>query len=285
MARAASAVLLAVLAAGCARVPAPGAERSQELTVGSARFRIVYFPEDAAAARQVRRALEVAAPRVARWGGLRDPVTVTIHPTHEALELAVDRRGYAWLHAWARFRTIDLQSPRTWGFLEGSDRDVEELLTHEVTHCAMYQLAGTELTWTLKEIPRWFSEGLASVTAGQGYRYARLADLHAFYQDAAAGSGDGASRPRPSGAARPGDPIVDPDPMYQDQWRVVYGAAHHAVAFLIARYGERRLLETMRRMNAGLRFPAAFREAVGIGEAEFTADFRRYVVWEGWRRE
>ena len=109
MARAASAVLLAVLAAGCARVPAPGAERSQELTVGSARFRIVYFPEDAAAARQVRRALEVAAPRVARWGGLRDPVTVTIHPTHEALELAVDRRGYAWLHAWARFRTIDLQ--------------------------------------------------------------------------------------------------------------------------------------------------------------------------------
>lgn len=285
MTRVASALLLGLLAAGCARVPAGGGERAQELTVGSARFRIVYFPEDAAAARQVRRALEVAASRMDRWGGLRSPVTVTVHPSHEALEVAVDRRGYAWLHAWARFGTIDLQSPRTWGFFEGSDGDVEELLTHELTHCAMYQLAGTELSWVLKEIPRWFSEGLASVTAGQGYRYARLADLRAFYQGAAAGSGDGGPGPRLGGAALPGDPIVDPDAIYQEQWKVVYGAAHHAVAFLIARYGEARVIETMRRMNAGLRFPAAFREAVGIGEAEFTADFRRYVVWEGWRRE
>ncbi len=285
MARSAPAVLIALLAAGCARVPAIGAERAQELTVGAARFRIVYFPEDAATARRIRHALEAAAPRMGRWGGLRDPVTVTIHPTHESLEAAADRSGYAWLHAWARFGTIDLQSPRTWGLLGASDREVQELVTHELTHCAMYQLAGDELSWMYKDIPRWFSEGLASVTAGQGHRYARLADLHAFYQDAAGGSGDGAPRPRPVPATLRGDPIVDPDPIYQEQWRVVYGAAHQAVEFLIARYGEAKVVAILRRMHAGLRFPAAFREAVGIGEAEFTADFRRYVVWEGWRRE
>ena len=291
MARSTAAVLLAALA-GCVRLPSP------DLTVGSARFRIVYAPADAAAARQVRRALEVAAPRVERWGGLRQPVTITVHPTHAALEAAADRRGYAWLHAWARFGTVDLQSPRTWDEEDGgdgqdrgseleepgSDRAVEELLTHELTHCAMYQGAGTELSWMLKEIPRWFSEGLATVTAGQGHRFARLADLSAFYRDAPARPGEEGARPGLTAAALPGDPIADPD-ISPGGWRLAYGAAHHAVAFLIARYGEDTVIQILRRMSAGLRFPAAFREAVGIDEAEFTADFRRYVVREGWRRE
>src|SRR6266542_1505051 len=84
--------------------------------------------------------------------------------------------------------------------------------------------------------------------------------------------------------AQPGDPIVDPAPLSQERSHVVYGAAHHAVEFLIARYGEARVLEVMRLMGTGLRFPAAFKEAIGLTDAEFASDFRRYVVWQGWRR-
>jgi hypothetical protein len=84
--------------------------------------------------------------------------------------------------------------------------------------------------------------------------------------------------------ALPGDPIVDPDPLYQDQSHVVYGAAHHAAEFLIRRYGEERVQRIVELMGEGKGFPAAFREAIGIGEADFASDFRRYVVWEGWRR-
>jgi hypothetical protein len=286
--RGASAALLgAALLAGC--VPRLGGDRppvSEELTVGTARFVLVYPPDHASAARRVRQAIEKAAPRVERWGGLRQQVTVTIHPSHEALEGAVHRLGYDWLRAWARFQTIDIQSPRTWSLFGANERKLDELVTHELTHCAMYQLAGDDLTWMYKEIPRWFSEGIASVTAGQGYRYGGIEDLYAFYQEKLPGSGDGdpgRTRAARAVAALPGDPIVDPDPLYQDQSHVVYGAAHHAAEFLIARYGERKVLEVLRLMGTGLRFPAAFKEAIGLTDAEFASDFRRYVVWQGWR--
>jgi len=230
-----------------------------------------------------------AAARSASFGALAEPVLIVLHPSHQALEAAVHREGYAWLRAWARYRRIDLQSPRTWpaapsGALGPPGRELRELLVHELTHCAMYQLAADERTWMAREIPRWFSEGLASVTAEQGYRYGGLEALFAFYEEQLPGSGDGVpARARPPAAAQPGDPLADPDAMYQHQADVVYGAAHHAARFLVARYGEARVLDVIRRMGTGLRFPAAFRQAIGITDAEFAADFRHYVVWQGWR--
>jgi hypothetical protein len=182
---------------------------------------------------------------------------------------------------------VDLQSPRSWGLLGARDRRIEELLAHELTHCAMYQRAGDEHTWMYKEIPRWFSEGIATVTAGQGYRYARPKDLWSFYASSRAGSGDGVPD-RVRGAARvaalPGDPIVDPDSIHREAWQVVYGAAHHAAEFLMRRYGEARVHRILELMGEGRRFPAAFKEAIGISDVEFASDFRRYIVWEGWRR-
>ncbi|HEX9050750.1 MAG TPA: hypothetical protein VF841_09480 [Anaeromyxobacter sp.] len=288
MARPALVLALALLA-GCAHRQA-GAEpvRTRDVAVADARFRLRWTPGDDAAAAQVARILARAAPRVRRWGALGQPVTITIHPSHAALEDAVQRPGYDWLRAWARYQTIDLQSPRSWGLLGVSDRKLEELLTHELTHCAMYQLAGNDLTWMFKEIPRWFSEGLATYTAGQGYRFPGVEQLWQFYERTLPGAGFG----EPSGDGRGprapvaayGDPIVDSDPIYQDQSDIVYGAAYHAAEFLIARYGEDRVNAVLARMGEGLRFPAAFREAIGISDAEFAADFRRYVVWQGWRR-
>ena len=287
MVRAALALALA-LAAGCAHRQSGGVEvRTRDLAVGETRFRLRWFPVDDRAARQVERVLNRAAPRVQRWGALERQVTITIHPTHDALEEAVQRPGYGWLKAWARYETVDLQSPRTWGFLGVSDDKLEELLTHELTHCAIFQLAGNDLTWMFKEIPRWFGEGIATFTAAQGYRFPGVEQLWQFYEralPAGAGFGESSGRgPRPP-VAMYGDPIVDSDPIYQDQSDIVYGAAFHAADFLIRRYGEDRVHAVLENMGRGMRFPAAFREAVGISDAEFAADFRRYVVWQGWRR-
>ncbi len=288
MVRVALALSLALLSSCAHRISAPAEIRGQDLAVGDARFRVLWTAGDEKAARQVLRAIAIAAPRVQSWGALAQPVTITIHPNHDALEAAVHRQGYDWLRAWARFQTIDIQSPRTWTLFGVSDRKLEELLTHELTHCAMYQLSGNDLTWMYKEIPRWFSEGIASVAAAQGYRYGGLDDLWRFYQEKLPGSGDGIpGRVRATRAPLlilPGDPIVDPDPLYQEQSHVVYGAAHHAAEFLIARYGQERVHRILELMGEGSRFPSAFKEAIGITEVEFAADFRRYVVWEGWRR-
>ncbi|HET8542259.1 MAG TPA: hypothetical protein VFL83_20460 [Anaeromyxobacter sp.] len=286
------ALLLALaLASGCAhRQGGAVEERARDLTVGDARFRLRWLPEDDHAARQVERILQRSAPRVQRWGVLAHPVTIVIHPSHEALEEAVQRPGYSWLKAWARYQTVDLQSPRTWGWTGVSDRKLEELLTHELTHCAIYQLAGNDLTWMFKEIPRWFSEGIATFTAGQGYRFPGVEQLWQFYERALpAGSGFGEATRGERASRAPvaiyGDPIVDSDPIYQDQSDIVYGAAYHAADFLIRRYGEDRVHAVLENMGRGMRFPAAFREAVGISDAEFAADFRRYVVWQGWRKD
>jgi hypothetical protein len=287
--RRALALLLATSAlAGCAAHPPGVGPRAEALAVGAARFRIVYWPEDAAAARQVRRAVEAAAPRVSRWGALRHPVTITIHPSHEALEVAVQRPDHGWLKAWARFDTVDLQSPRTWDREDAGDAKVRELVTHELTHCAMYQVAGDRLSWTHKEIPVWFTEGIANVAAGWGYRYGEIRELYAFYLERlpAAGAGTGAPGRAAAGSpvALPGDPIADPGPLYLEHSEVVYRAAYHAAEFLIRRYGDDRVRRIIELMGEGERFPASFEQAVGITEAEFAADFRRYVVWQGWRR-
>jgi hypothetical protein len=37
------------------------------------------------------------------------------------------------------------------------------------------------------------------------------------------------------------------------------------------------------RMRRGASFAQAFREELGLSEGELLADFRRYLVWEGWR--
>ncbi len=263
--------------------------RAQDVAVGTAHFRVQYWPEDERTVRQVVKALQEAAPRVQRFGDLVQPVTITIHPTHDALETAVNRSGYGWLRAWARYQTIDMQSPRTWGLFGASDKKLDELLTHELTHCAMYQLAGDDLTWMYKEIPIWFSEGIATVAADSRERRAGPEDLWRYYHDTLPAGSGGGEPGRTHGprvpVALPGDPIVDPGPIYQDQSEIVYRAARHAAEFLIARYGEAKVHRILELMGSGMRFPAAFREAVGISDAEFASDFRRYVVWQGWRKD
>jgi hypothetical protein len=298
------ALSLALVAACAPRVPAP-ALRSRDVAVGEVRIRIEWLPDDDRSAERIARAVELAVPRALRWGALPHPVTIRIHPSHAALEAAVHRHGYDWLRAWARHQTIDIQSPRTWTVFGATDRKIEELVTHELTHCAMYQLAGTEVTWMYKEIPRWFSEGLASVAAGQGYRYAGVEVLSRFYQDRLPGSGDGDPtsvragrfpvslpdelmvhpdsfpREHPPLVSLRGDPLADSDPLYQEHSHLVYGAAHHAVELLVARYGEERVRRIVETMGRGPRFPAAFQEAIGISDAEFASDFRRHVVARG----
>jgi hypothetical protein len=287
--RAALAALI-VIAAACAHGGGV-ATRTADLTAAGAAFHLQYDPADADAAERLEALLPDVAARVQRWGVLARPITIVIHPSHAALEEAVGRDGYEWLRAWAQFDRIDLQSPRTWRLLGARDREVRELLTHELTHCAMYQLAGKGTDWSVKGIPRWFSEGLASVSAGQGYRRLAIAELTTYYEASLPGSGDGfagasarAARAIPFGV---GDPLVDPDPIYREQSEVVYAAAHHAMEFLLARYGEERTMRVLKLMSRGSdhRFPEAFREAIGITDAEFASDFRRYVVWQGWRRD
>lgn len=280
----AAAALLCALAACAPRVREAPPGRVEVVAVGGATVRLEYQPQDERAARRVAAALARAVPCAEQWGPLLAPVTVVLRPSHEALEAAVQRQGHPWLRGWARYDTIELQSPRTWNrFFLPSAAEVEELLAHELTHCVMYQQAGSAWSWPGLEIPLWFREGMASVTAGQGHRRPRLAELRAFWTrplDGAAGGAAGSAGAAGAGAA--GDPIADPEPLYQAQPELVYGAAHLAFQFLLDRYGADRVRQVLAGMREGHTFPAAFRRAIGLSAAEFEGEFRRYVAWQDW---
>lgn len=259
--------LTAALLTACAHVPPSGElDGARQVVIGDAAFVITYAPVDAAMANEVAQALEAAVPRVRRWGHFEAPVFIRIHPTHDALEAAVRRFDYPWLRAWARYDTIDLQSPRTWGLGPAPTSQVVELLTHELTHCLMYQNAGTRSNWMYKNIPLWFREGMASVTARQGYRRATDEEIWRWMRNT------------------PNlDPVSDADSLYQKESAVVYGAAHRAFEFLVSRYGDAAVGAIMDGMKAGASFESAFVKTTDVNEAAFEREYIRYVQWEGWR--
>jgi hypothetical protein len=257
--------MLLTLGVGCAGGQ-PALKSSLEARSSVGEFHVTYAELDAEAARRVQRSLERAGPALARWGELSTPVRVQVLPNHKALEDAVDRHGYGWLRAWARFDEVYVQSPRTWSLLGARQKELDELLLHELTHCLMYQRSATALSWARKRIPLWFREGMASYTAEQGYRWRSLEDLARHMEE------------------HPDEDLLrNADALFEDQSDLVYGAAHHAFTFLVQRYGEDKVRELMWAMKRGPTFAPAFASVLGLGEEAFLEDFSRYVRLRGFR--
>ncbi len=263
----------------CVHAPGGTSGRLENLQIAGAVFELRYEAEDAETAKQVREALQRAVPEAERWGRLSSPVVVTIHPTHRALEAAAQRRDYSWLRAWTRYRSIDLQSPRTWSRGMATDEEMAQLLVHEMTHCVMYQSAASESTWRTVRIPLWFREGMATVTAGERKRVGP-AEIRRFYQEAAVVSPPAGRAPGVRGGPG-GDPLSAPESLYRSHSDLVYSTAQSAFQFLLERYGEERIRRLLSRMAQGDDFGSAFQQAVGIPVEAFEGEFKRFVLWGG----
>lgn len=247
---------------GCA-FPLATLTETRTVTTPGGTITVRSAPGSKSDADEVERALNAAAPKLARWGALDHPVDLYLMPTHADLERTVRRYGYDWLRAWAQYDDVLLQTPSTWA---RADADVAELLSHELTHCLMYQRSGTPGTWATKDIPLWFREGMATWTAEQGLRWMTLEDLAQVY------------------AQGPGhDPILDAEAMYQSSSAAVYAAAHYAFTFLHHRYGREGVERVLSAMAAGAQFDDAFRIGIGIAPVAFVNEFRRYVTWRAFR--
>lgn len=245
--------------------PLAALKQRQPLAAKDATFVIQYAPVDDSEEARLISALEQALPTIAQWGPLKAPITIYLLPSHDDLESAVGRRGYAWLKAWARYDEIYLQSPRTWAPQGAADNEVTELLKHELTHCAMYQRVGTPETWAQKTVPLWFREGMATWTAGQAYRWPTLEELSHFLNTQRV------------------DPISAPEDLYQLESDIVYAAAHHAFTFLVIRYGTAKVQTLLDGMKSGRDFEGAFAQAMGVSAHDFTAEFARFVRWRAYR--
>jgi hypothetical protein len=221
-------------------------------------YDVLYTPGDAGELVRIRRALLTASPRLSRWGSFRRGVSIRLLPDHEALEEAAGRRGYPWLRAWTFTDEILLQSPRSWRTV--NDDDFAELLTHELTHALMYQLIdpADRASWSLEEPPRWFREGMASVTAGEGHRRLSRAEIIAWL------------------TAHPdADLLHASTELYRTEKAAVYGAAHRTFELLIGGVGDAAVRDLLRRLGQGERFDEAFRGCTGRPLADFEAETLR----------
>ncbi|HEX8435778.1 peptidase MA family metallohydrolase [Archangium sp.] len=263
------AVLALALLSGCAtrrRAAEPALSASVELARPSGQFLIEYDPADARDAARVQQAVEQALPRLARWGALRETVSIKVMPDHESLENAVQQRGMGWLRAWGRYDDVFVQAPSTWGVAGATQPQINELLLHELTHSLMYQLASDRLGWSRKQIPLWFREGMASYTAEQSYRWVSLEEIARHFE-----------------RVPDSDPVRSPGELYRDDSNFIYGVAHHAFSFLVRRYGEDAVRALLGEMYEGKSFPEAFQSAIGVPPDTFVSDFTRYVRWRGFR--
>ena len=268
-----AAALVALGSAGCAAVQHPEGRAIEAfpgegvLVVGQDTFRVHYLPEDAREVEEIGRALATAATRIAPWGAFTAPVDVKVYPDHASLERALRRYDYPWLRAWARYDDVFLQSPRSWGLFRDGPASVAELLTHELTHCLMYQLAAHRSSWLERDgtIPIWFREGMASWTAQQGRKRMSEAALAGWIHQTGR------------------DPIREARDLYQHASGPVYAAAHWAFTFLVESYGVARVRAILAAMRLGADFDAAFRARMGLTRQDFEARFTRYLATGGWR--
>ncbi|MDC0715119.1 hypothetical protein POL68_42115 [Stigmatella sp. ncwal1] len=260
------AALCLLLGTGCLGPRSALAAQAAPLETGLGVFILESPSRKEGEAAMLQVAIENATPRLTQWGRLTQPVTVRLQPDHGALERATGRSGYEWLRAWARYDLLDVQAPDTWHPLKASQRDLDELLLHELTHTVMFQLAASSSDWTQKKIPAWFREGMASYTAEQAYRWPTLEQLARTLED------------NPDW-----EPLLQPEELFEQQMQVAYGAAHHAFVFLMNRYGQDTVKRLIHAMRQGPDFQTAFASTVGLPSEAFLRDFTRYVRLRGFK--
>jgi hypothetical protein len=255
----------AVIAASCA-AQLPLLQRRETLSTSVGSFTVEYSDADSSALPAIAHAVEAAGTPIGRWGELQSLVRIQLLPSHELLEQAVNRPGYEWLRAWARYDEVFIQSPRSWGFIGPTQGEINELLTHELTHCMMYQQSSDRDTWSEKEFPLWFREGMASYTAGQGYRWPTSEELARFLE----------THPKE-------DPIARADGLYRNESDIVYSAAHHAFVYLVQRYGEAGIRDIFHAMRPGPSFSEAFVKVTDQRAEDFTEEFKSFLLRRGFQ--
>jgi hypothetical protein len=178
---------------------------------------LVTLPHDAerGAATWIDAHLPAALGRLAIHGlALHHTTEVRLFTTRTAFARATGKHQ-PWLRAWTTWSLVQLLSPAWWS--DSGEAAQLERLTHEFSHAALFQGLGSERDVRRIRPPLWFIEGTASVVAGQLSR----------------------RMPLPLVVERAGDanPLLADKRLLAEDHHVVYGAAHHALAWLAAEHG------------------------------------------------
>jgi len=265
-------LLCGTVGCGCATMKVSEPATVLQTDAGAIRLEFVEWNEETSDL--LKAAVPEAAKVLSRWGGLQEPVRITVVNSHWELE-ELAGRPLPGISAWGRRTQIILWDPRWWPLPLSARHDpalaaklrrtqVTGLLKHELTHSLMFQRAGGPPADPRGRIPFWFREGMATLTAGEGPQWPPPESLSQWLSKHAEV-----------------DLLRDAPTLSRTEPLIAYGAAFHAFDFLDRRYGDATVLRILELMRVRDGFPDAFREALGISVESFATDFRRYLAWRG----
>ncbi|HVP61516.1 MAG TPA: hypothetical protein VMT11_13200 [Myxococcaceae bacterium] len=269
-------VLAALVSVGPLSCATPRSDGGDAVMTDAGPIRLEFVEWSEGTADLLRSTVPEAAKVLSRWGGLREPVRITVVNSHWELEEAVGR-PLPGISAWARRSQVVLWDPRWWPLPPSAEHDpvlaaqvrrtqVTGLLEHELTHCLMFQRAGPTPADPHQRIPFWFREGMAAVTAGESAQWPPPESLAQWL------------------AAHPDvDLLRDAAALARTDPSIAYGAAYHGFDFLVRRYGDATALRVLELMRVRDGFQDAFQDAVGVSVESFATDFRRYLSWRGFQ--
>ncbi len=253
------------IVSACTHLPTLSKTEKWQNSIGQFTFSFAEH-EQQPSVQMVVKAVSASLPELLWWGKFSSPVCIKIYPMHRGLEQAVGFRGQ-WIRAWAQREVVFIQSPLSWNS-EGvpSQKKINELMLHELTHCLMYQLASNGEEWQTKKIPGWFREGMASVTADQGYRRGTLRELKLFFLK--------------NGGGVLSNVVFTENELESN---MAYSIAHYSFLFLLQNFGRPAIIKLLSSMRRGTQFNGAFLETFGITHESFAERFRDYVLHGHWQ--
>ncbi len=264
-------VLLAALAA-CTHAggrdalgpPADAGEWAQAVsTVDGVRLVVRYERGEDRDARDVQRVLPVAVARARRWGPL-ESATIVVHRSDESFRAATGETGRSALRAWTIYDQVHVRSPNAWGLLGAGEREVQDVLAHELVHCVANQRIGDRDAWARRPLPFWFREGMGIDVPDDQVDRAIRARLRTFESRRTPPTGE-------SALARAGALL----PEYPD---LAYATAYVAFRELLGHGGDAVVGRILDGVREGAPFAESFAAAAGLPVEAFDAEVRAAIV-------
>jgi hypothetical protein len=221
-----------------------------------------------AAVAEVRTAVDSALTSLAGdFPGLpRLPFAVIVHANEAALPASVAGHHHPGSPGLALLERQEIHL--LWREMLGEPGGgVRSVVKHEVVHILLQQLAGP----FGGQVPRWFHEGLAQTLAGDGYLGAREQDI--------------VWRANTNHLLAFSD-LVDGFPERRTDLQLAYAQSHSYVAFLVRRYGVRRMLDIVRMLDRETSFSRGLVAVTGETTAALRdawVDYLQHGSGASWR--
>jgi hypothetical protein len=183
-----------------------------------------------------------------------DPVRIWVYANGKDFSTTLRQNSESWIGGFSLPQAGVIAVP----IETGDDYSVDRVITHEVSHHVLYQATRNPFSYP----PTWFDEGLAVV----GQRVGNESDLQVALSALEEGN---LPTLMTLSSNFPTDPVAA---------NRSYATSHMAIEFILERWGEQAIGDTIRAFRLGVTADQALASAIGVETAELDTLFRDWLA-------